>query len=188
MQNVAFPFPFLGMTESWMTSVTLKTTKTQHKTAHGDTLPEAALQTREAAGRSGALVSAAARPPLAPCPGLRLHSGPSVQAARLCCWGRRGGEAGSPEQPRRPQAPAGGRSGDLVVSCREPCEAEGRGVPLRQRWGEEEERRGARYGRLPGEGVCVKEQPLRGREPREQRRQRGPSAVCSHIGPNEKTP
>lgn len=120
-----------------MTSVTLKTTKTQHKTAHGDTLPEAALQTREAAGRSGALVSAAARPPLAPCPGLRLHSGPSVQAARLCCWGRRGGRSGKPraasQAPGPSRRPFGGPRGFLSRAVRgrgtgRPAEAEvGRG-------------------------------------------------------------
>lgn len=115
-----------------MILVTLKT-KTQHKMARANILLEAALQTQEAAPTvlepRSALRHGLPSDPPRPAAALR----PFCPPARLRCRERRGGETGSPEQPRRPQTPpqalARGRRGDLMVSCQELCEAEGQGHP-----------------------------------------------------------
>lgn len=132
-------------------------------------------------------MSAATRPPLGPAPACgSTQALLSTSPAPLP--GAKRGTNGKPRAASQaaPQALARGRRGGLMVSCQELCEAEGQGRPDEEEVGEEETRRRAHYGRLPGEGVCVKEQPLRGPEPKQQRRPWGPGAVCSHTGPARK--
>lgn len=149
------------MTEFWVSLVLLKTTKTQHKMAQAIILLEAAPAILEPWSHCDMASPSAL-------PGLLLHSAGAKRTI------------GRPKQPAGPNTrPSWGTSRFPIKSC---VRQRDRGIRLRKRWGEEEERR-AHYGGRPGDGVCAGAAPAGAGAPGAETPW-GPGAVRSHIRPN----